>query len=349
MSGISRADGKRRAPEAARSTMHAPETTAEDEPTSEPTGEIDTLYHQVRQAHGITDPVVQPAEQGDDPAAAPSRHREHAPGILVHPLRTPTLPPATHTNCYLMGAAELVVVDPSSPHPEERDALDRTVDALATQGRHVVEIWLTHHHADHVSGARHLAGRLGVPIAAHARTAELLRGRVPVDRHIADGEVRVLAGEPPRPLRAVHTPGHAPGHLCFVDEHTGALVAGDMVAGVGTILVEPSEGNMRQYLDSLRRMKALAPTALLPAHGPSIDHAQTKLDEYIRHRLWREARVVDALGRLGPIALDPLVREVYADVPPAVHPLAVRSLLAHLIALAEDGRAIAERERWRLP
>lgn len=318
----------------------------EKKPESEPLSEIDALYHQVRQASNVQGHMVQPLTVS---GSETPRFQEYVPGILVCSLRTPTLPPATHTSCYILGAGELVVVDPASPHPDEQAALDRVVDELAAQGRRVVEIWLTHHHLDHVSGAAHLAARLGVPVAAHARTAALVQGRVPVARMLADGDTRDLAGDQPRRLRAVHTPGHAPGHLCFLEEHTGALVAGDMVAGVGTILIEPSEGHMGQYLGSLRRMKELAPSALLPAHGPVIADAGAKLDEYVRHRLWREQRVVDALRHLGAVTLGQLVPAVYADVAPAVYPLAERSLLAHLLTLAESGRALRDGERWYLP
>lgn len=305
---------------------------------------VETLYRQARQASGMGEDPVQPfpGDQGDT-----IQIREHESGIVVYPLRTPTLPPATHTNCYVIGAGELVVVDPASPHADVRAALDRMLDDLVGQGCRVVEIWLTHHHLDHVSGAAHLAARLGVRVAAHPLTAALVRNRVQVDRLLADGDTLTLAGDPPRRLRVVHTPGHAPGHLCFLEEHGGALVAGDMVAGQGTILVEPEEGSMRQYLASLRHMKALAPSALLPAHGPVIADAAARLDMYIHHRLWREDQVMSALRSLGAATAAQLVPVAYADVPPAVYPLAERSLLAHLVKLAEDARAVSDGETWR--
>src|SRR5690606_21411309 len=146
-------------------------------------------------------------------------------GVVAFPVRTPTLPPATHTNCYLAGDREIVVIDPGSPAGDEQRALDDLVDAWAADGRAVVAVWLTHHHGDHVGGARHLSERLGVPVAAHPATAERLAGRVRIDQLLADGDTLPLAGDPPRRLRAVHTPGHAPGHLCFLEEHSGALVA----------------------------------------------------------------------------------------------------------------------------
>jgi glyoxylase-like metal-dependent hydrolase (beta-lactamase superfamily II) len=144
-------------------------------------------------------------------------------------------------------------------------------------------------------------------------------------------------GVPERRLRCVFTPGHAPGHHCYYEETTGFVIAGDMVAGTGTIIVDPDEGDMRLYLDSLARLKALAPRALLPAHGPTLTDAEGKLDEYVRHRLWREARVLSALTARGEATAADLVPDVYADVAPAVFPLAERSLIAHLIKLVRDG------------
>jgi glyoxylase-like metal-dependent hydrolase (beta-lactamase superfamily II) len=257
-------------------------------------------------------------------------------------LRTPTLPPATHTNCYVIGGRELVVVDPASPWDDERAVLDRALDALAARGRRVREIWLTHHHVDHVSGASHLAKRLGVPVAAHPTTAALLAGRVDIARTLDDGHVEVLPGDggdiPERRLRCVFTPGHAPGHHCFLEETTGFLIAGDMVAGVGSIIVDPDEGDMADYLASLRRMAALAPRALLPAHGMTITDPQGKIAEYIQHRLWREELVAGALAARGRATALELVPAVYADTPAHLHPLAARSLLAHLQKLVKDGR-----------
>jgi glyoxylase-like metal-dependent hydrolase (beta-lactamase superfamily II) len=196
-----------------------------------------------------------------------------APWIRVLPLRTPTLPPATRTNCYIIGdAASAVVIDPATPYADEQARLDAWLEELCIR---VTAIVLTHHHVDHVADATRLAAKLGgVPVAAHAETAARVRGRVAVTRTLDDG-ARLDYG--PRGLRAVFTPGHAPGHLCFVDEAAGAIVAGDMVASIGTIIVEPEDGgDMRIYLESLRRLRRevdAGAATLLPAHGPPITAA----------------------------------------------------------------------------
>ncbi len=272
----------------------------------------------------------------------PARASAIRPHVTLFPLRTPTLPPATHTNCYVFGDADLAVVDPASAEPAERAALDAFLEACREQGRHVRCVLLTHHHHDHVGGAEHLAARWSVPVLAHRETA----ARVPfaVDRHLEDGQVVALGRHA---LRAVHTPGHAPGHLCYLDEATGSLVAGDMVAGLGTILVEPRDGSMAVYLDSLRRLRELAPSCLMPSHGPVIGGAQHKLATYIEHRLMREGRVLAALAA-GPATIADLVPLVYDDTPPAAWPLARLSLEAHLVKLVDEGRAVRDGGRWTL-
>lgn len=270
------------------------------------------------------------------------------PSIFQAPVRTPTLPPATHTNTYFLGGRDMVVVDPASPYEDEREALDEAI-AMLQADRRLVEIWLTHHHVDHVGGVSYLQQAHGVPVAAHPRTAELLAGRVEVDRTLADGEVLELPGDPPCRLRVVYTPGHAPGHICIFEEHSGFLVAGDMIAGVGTIVIEPSEGDMAQYLASLARMRALEPRAILPAHGHAIvtpDAARAKIDEYVTHRLWREERVFNAVVERGKATSGDLVKSAYKDVPVMIHPLAELSLIAHLIKLVGDGRVVRDGDSW---
>jgi glyoxylase-like metal-dependent hydrolase (beta-lactamase superfamily II) len=270
-----------------------------------------------------------------------------APWIRAVPLRTPTLPPATHTNCYIVGERELCVIDPASPYPEEQQALDEVVQRHCENGRTPALILLTHHHVDHVSGARELAARWQLPIAAHAETAARLAGRVAVTRTIDDGESLPFA---PRGLVARFTPGHAPGHLCFHDAAAAAIVVGDMVASVGTIIVEPDDGgDMALYLASLKQLRGLVDAGarwLLPAHGPAIGDAAGKLDFYVAHRLQREALVLAALGD-EPRDVMALVPAAYADVPPAIYGLAARSLLAHLIKLEREGRARRDGELWR--
>ncbi|MEM7137289.1 MAG: MBL fold metallo-hydrolase [Myxococcota bacterium] len=270
-----------------------------------------------------------------------------APTIEVLPVRTPTLPPATHTNTFLVGTGRAVLVEPATPYPDEQDVMVGWVEASRDRGIEVIAILATHHHPDHVGGAVVLCERLGLPLWGHEMTAERLSGIVTLDRLIEDGECIELHGPTPTSLTAMHTPGHAPGHLCYTDAHSGIMIAGDMVASVGTIIVEPYDGDMSLYLESLRRMAAAEPAALLPAHGDIIEDPQAMLGFYVAHRLMREGKVVDALrAHGGPAKPQDLVAKAYDDAPQAVWPLAVRSIEAHLIKLVRDGVANVDDDGW---
>ena len=266
------------------------------------------------------------------------RRIEFRPGIVLFPVRTPTKPPATHTNCYVVGDREIVIIDPASPYDDERDALDAFVDELIhIEGRRVKEIIASHLHPDHIGGIAHLAERIGVPVAAHRRTAEALEGILRVDRWIEDDERMTLAGDPEITLRAIHTPGHARGHLCFFEERHRALLTADLIVGLGTVVIDPPEGNMRDYLASLARVRALEPTVIFGAHGPAVGDPIAKIDEYVAHRLEREEQIVEAL-EAGDRTPEAIVSRVYTAVPEKLHPLAARSVIAHLEKLRDDGR-----------
>lgn len=269
----------------------------------------------------------------------PLRRIEMRPGVVFFPLATHTLPPAMTTNTYLLGTGEAVLVDPGSPLDEENERLERALAVARDRlGRRVTAIWLTHHHPDHVGGVARLRKSLGVPVLAHPETAERLAGRgLAVDGELTDGQRIVLAGDPPFPVSVVHTPGHARGHLCFLDETWRSAIMGDLVAGLGTIVIDPPEGDMDAYLGSLARLAALRPQTLFPAHGPAVRNAVAKLREYIDHRLWREEKILDAWSR-GLHTPEEMLPTVYEDVPPQAHPLAQRQILAHLERLRRIGR-----------
>ncbi|AKT43779.1 MBL fold metallo-hydrolase [Chondromyces crocatus] len=276
------------------------------------------------------------------------RPRLVARGVEAFPARTPTLPPATHTNSYALGEREVLLVEPATPDDEERRAWLDWARGIASSGRHLLAIALTHHHVDHVGGAAFFAEALGLPVWAHAETAARLP-ELPVARHLVEGETLVLEGPTARRVQVLHTPGHAPGHVCLLDEESRALVAGDMVASVGTILIAPGEGDMQVYLEQLERLAGVGAQVALPAHGDPIEAPEALFRHYIAHRLAREARVVATLVGLGEsaAALEALVPIAYADTPPQVWPLARLSLEAHLLKLEKEGRARRDAEgRW---
>lgn len=259
------------------------------------------------------------------------------------PLRTPTLPPATHTNLMIVGESKLALIEPATPFEDEQRVLDDAVAQLSAEGREVAMLLITHHHPDHVGDVERLRQRHGVPLCAHAKTAAKLS--MTIDRELDDGEL-VDLGDGVR-LRAVHTPGHAPGHLVFHEQRSGIAHAGDMVAGEGTILIDRSDdGDMAQYLDSLRRLGELGTTALIPAHGPVLEDPQAIVDHYIRHRLAREAKVVAAIDS-GAVTIDEIVAIAYADTPRMLWPLAARALDAHLHKLEGEGVVVHDDEGYR--
>jgi glyoxylase-like metal-dependent hydrolase (beta-lactamase superfamily II)/8-oxo-dGTP pyrophosphatase MutT (NUDIX family) len=268
----------------------------------------------------------------------PLRRIEMRPGVMMFPLATHTLPPALTTNAYLLGTEEAVLVDPGSPLDAENERLERALTVVRDRlGRKITAIWLTHHHPDHIGGVERLRRFLNVPVLAHPATAERLAGRIAVDGTLADGQRIVLAGDPPFAVRVLHTPGHARGHLCFLAESHNSILAGDLVAGLGTIVVDPPEGDMDDYLASLARLADLNPRTLFPAHGPAIQNAVGKLRQYIEHRLWREEKVVTAWNQ-GLRTPGEMLSTVYEDVPKEAYPLAERQILAHLARLRKAGR-----------
>jgi glyoxylase-like metal-dependent hydrolase (beta-lactamase superfamily II)/8-oxo-dGTP pyrophosphatase MutT (NUDIX family) len=273
----------------------------------------------------------------------PEREITFRPNYFCFPVRTPTRPPATHTCCYLVHTSrELLIFDPGSPYEEEQQALAECVDEMIAAGRRVREIILTHHHPDHVAGVNALKSHLAlngsnVPVAAHRETAKILSD-VQVDRFIEDGEMMTLDGEPRLQLQAMHTPGHARGHLCFHDAARGVLITGDNIVGFGSVLIDPADGNMRDYLNSLERMRSLPNLSVLfGGHGPAVATPYQKIDQYISHRLERERNILQAV-RDGITDPKQIVAHVYTDVSPKAHAMAERAVLAHLQKLREDGK-----------
>jgi ribonuclease/clavin/mitogillin len=274
------------------------------------------------------------------------------PGIWVEPVRTPTLPPATHTNCYIVGTEAMSVVDPASPDPTEQARLALALKKRLDQGGRLERILLTHHHGDHVSGVEALrrfcrAQGLSVPVCAHPVTASLLQGSIAVDQLINDGD-QLLCDEVT--LKAYFTPGHAPGHLIFQNTKDLTIIAGDMVAGIGTIIIEPHEGDLGLYLASLAMMRTLSPSVLLPAHGPPLEQADAILAFYIAHRHQRTEQIRQALSRLGegtPMDIAPVV---YHDIPKEVHPLAAQQIHSHLRWMKQHGVVTDDgnEKQWRV-
>ncbi len=261
-----------------------------------------------------------------------------APGLTTLALRTPTLPPATTTNTLIIGRQKLAVIEPATPEPAEQAILRSALAAKINEGAELVAIIVTHHHVDHIAYAEDLRECFGGRIMAHAETAS----RVPfrVDDELCDADIIDLDGG--FSVEVLHTPGHAPGHLVLHERSTNVAHVGDLVAGIGTILIDPEDdGNMGQYLDSLARIAGLGLRALVPAHGP-ISNAPTELlNRTLDHRKMRENKLLAALNA-GPLTREQLLARVYDDAPRALWPLADRSLEAHIQKLEAEQRLLRD-------
>ncbi len=241
---------------------------------------------------------------------------------------------------YLLRGRVPTLVDAGTGDPRHLQGVD-----AALGGDTLAQVLATHGHADHASGAAALARRF--PAARFQKMPWPPRdSRWEVDwQPLADGDV-VDAGD--TTLRAIHTPGHSPDHLCFWHEESRTLLSGDLAIKGSTVWIPASlEGDLAAYLDSLERIIALAPHRLLPAHGAAIDEPVPLLRQYVEHRRRREAQIVAALES-GAGALDDIVARVYAGLAPSLVPLARESALAHLAKLERERRAARRGDAWHI-
>ncbi len=273
-----------------------------------------------------------------------------APGVRMIPLQTVGLPPATHTNAFLVGAETTYLLDPGPTAEAEQRRLFAVLDAEEAVGHRLSAVILTHHHPDHIGAARACAERYGVPIWAHPWTADTLRNRLSLSQLIQDGDRIELGtaadGSAGWHLVALHTPGHAPGHLAFYDPHNRFLFASDMVSTLTSIVVAPPEGDLTVYLNSLRRLLTLDCRLLLPAHGSPSSRPRQTLEDALEHRHKREAMLLAALGP-EPRTVADLSAELYRGIPKPLARLAELQLLAGLQKLEREGRAEQGEGGWR--
>ena len=273
-----------------------------------------------------------------------------APGVRMIPLRTIALPPATHTNAFLVGGEQAYLLDPGPDDPEEQGRLFAVLDAERAAGRRLAAVVLTHHHPDHVGAAAACAGRYGVQVWAHPWTAQALRDKVVVSRLLDEGDRIELGtaadGTAGWHLRALHTPGHAPGHLAFCDPHYRFLYAADMVSTQTSIVIAPPQGDLTVYLESLRRLLAVDCRLLLPSHGGPSSRPRQTLEEALAHRAKREEMLLAALGAT-PRTIPDLAVEMYKGLPAPLMRFAQLQVLAGLQKLEREGRADLAGEGWK--
>ena len=229
------------------------------------------------------------------------------------------------TNTYLVGAPSVVCIDPG---PDDDHHLAAILDAAGARGGRIGTILLTHSHPDHRPLALRLARQTGATVHSFDPSAGDEQGQALSDGDVtSNGDVNLIA---------IHTPGHTRDHLCFFEPATRTLYSGDHILNGTTSVVHPGEGDMSDYMESLRRVQALQPATILPGHGERVDDAGALIAEYIAHRLEREAQILDAArGRPLFTPMD-LVPTLYAAYPVEVYPLAAWTVQAHLDKLVRD-------------
>ncbi len=257
------------------------------------------------------------------------------------------------TGTYIVGRGDVAVIDPGPQLDDHRAAL-----AAALDGARVRAILVTHCHSDHSSLASWLGAETGAPTIAFGphgsvetgpETDEAIDDGVTLeettdidfdpDVRVADGEVAAMGAG--WTMRAVHTPGHTSNHMCYALEEERALFTGDHVMGWSTTVVSPPDGDMRAYIESLRKVMARDDASLWPTHGAPVTSPQPFLRAFLDHRLEREAQVLAAV-RSGVCDIEAMVEQMYADVREELHKPAARSVLSHLIKLVDDGLVTAE-------
>ena len=258
-----------------------------------------------------------------------------AHGVEVVPVKTATLPPADHTNAYLVGdpEGEFVLVDPAC---RMREGMEQLAEAVDRHRGNLIAILFTHSHGDHIGDMDLLREAFDAPVWGSEYTSKTVH----CDRILVDGEILHLGNQE---WTVLITPGHHPGHICLLSE--AGLVAGDMVAGIGTILIPPGTGDMDLYIEQLQRLSDMEPHLMFPSHGPVIPLPEKTLAYYIKHRKERHQRVLDAVNS-GLTTVSEISVQAYANTPDAHPGLAQDQTLAHLLSHERSGRVQQTGQGW---
>ena len=231
------------------------------------------------------------------------------------------------TNTYLVGNEDVTVIDPGP-------AMEDHIDAILAASKNIKQIVVTHTHPDHSPGVRLMKEKLDIPafgmLTKSSKNQDITFNP---SRILEDGEVFL---EDEFSLEVVHTPGHASNHLCFILREEKFIFTGDHIMNGSTVVIGPPDGNMKQYIESLEKLKDYDIEKIAPGHGEVLENPHQVADWIINHRLEREKKVFEALKDASKGTPDSLVEKVYDDVDSSLFPIAKASLLAHLIKLEED-------------
>jgi glyoxylase-like metal-dependent hydrolase (beta-lactamase superfamily II)/8-oxo-dGTP pyrophosphatase MutT (NUDIX family) len=274
-----------------------------------------------------------------------------SPGIFMAPLKTPTLPPATTTNTLIVGTDKLYVVEPATYDEDEQATLFRKMDELIEEGKSFEAILLTHYHMDHVGAVTAVSQRYQLPVRAHPDTYDKIPEGYIKGEPLNEGD-RIELGTAPDGsadwhLDVLHTPGHTPDHIVYLESRYHAAIIGDMMSTASTILIAPPEGHMRTYLDSLEKLLDYPIKTVFPSHGTVHNDGHALIKYFQKHRKGREDKVINALSS-EPKSIADLMPAVYDDIHEKAKTIAEQSLHAILIKLEEENICQQSNNCWQI-
>lgn len=261
--------------------------------------------------------------------------------LVLVPLKTRTLPPTHWTNTILLGSEDFFVVDPGGP---EQETLKEEIEAREQRGHELKGVLLTHHHQDHLEGY-HQVGGGNLPLFCHSATSELLPPGFPVPTLLEDGQLIRLG--PGYTIEVVFTPGHAPGHIALFIPEEKALIAGDMISSLSSVVIPEDTGNLADYLDSLKRLRELEANLVIPGHGPPFGKDSDPFGTALAHRKKREEQVIHALAQ-STGEVDDIVKLIYGNLDPILAKAARGNVKHYLEKLKLEERVSQAETGWSL-
>ena len=275
-------------------------------------------------------------------------HRiEFSPEVECFPIRVATLPPSTHTNCYILGeeGGDRVIVDPAAKSERSISEFSDKVSEILDTGSTIIATIFTHRHPDHIGDLSKISEIYQAPIWASKETYEAIP-ECDSDIILKEGSEFALKGRSGESIwKVIETPGHCPGHICLIGE--SGIISGDNCVGVGTILVPSEEGDMGNYVSGLEKLRDMRPKMLFPGHGPLIANPSKLLNKYIDHRKNRQVKILEAISK-GISDLGEITKFTYLDTSNANIVLANDQVLAHLIQLIKEKKVRKDGRRYYL-